>query len=198
MEAELHAGYQQGYQHLHAAVQAIEAGAIEVWPATAPYDARPVDDPLVQRLDRGEAEALIAARATVQQGNEHLPKLLVTDELDARQVTQNPATPETDAVTVTGSLGLLVRGITQGDLSNETAEEWLTTGVELVCGGNSGVRTAGEVGGAGGVELDFADRETGPVRRHSGTARAGSYCLPGNPVHTPVHTLRSDRHRAAR
>jgi predicted nucleic acid-binding protein len=68
------------------------------------------------RLDPGEAEALVAAHTA--------GGTLVTDDGPARTLAADYD------VTLTGSIGLLVRGIVRYDVSIETADEWLTTWIE--------------------------------------------------------------------
>jgi len=76
------------------------------------------DYPTVQtRLDPGEAEALWLAAHTAD-------GTLVTDDGPARALAA-----EYD-IALTGSIGLLVRGVVLKELTVETADEWLTTWIE--------------------------------------------------------------------
>lgn len=66
----------------------------------------------VEALDRGEAHALYCA----------WPEgVLATDDRDARELARKRS------VFVTGSVGLLVDGITRGELDIPTADDWLET-----------------------------------------------------------------------
>jgi len=68
------------------------------------------------RLDPGEAEALVAAHTA--------GGTLVTDDGAARTLAA-----EYDVV-LTGSIGLLVRGVVREELTVETADQWLTTWID--------------------------------------------------------------------
>jgi len=64
-----------------------------------------------ERLDPGEAQALVAALSA--------GGTLATDDGPARSLAS-----EYD-IAVTGSIGLLVRGVVRNELSVETADTWL-------------------------------------------------------------------------
>lgn len=66
-----------------------------------------------EQLDLGEADSV---RAAVENGG-----TLATDDLAARTVAKR------HEVAVTGSVGLLVRGIERGSLDTEIADRWLDT-----------------------------------------------------------------------
>ncbi|WP_238398268.1 hypothetical protein [Halorussus salinus] len=64
-----------------------------------------------ERLDPGEAEAFVVAEQT--------DETLVTDDLAARRLADDYD------VAKTGSIGLLVNGIVNDEISVETADTWL-------------------------------------------------------------------------
>ena len=112
VQHELERGQKVGYTDLHRAVDSLEAGDIEI--VAEASDRLQHDYPDVRdQLDPGEAEALVAARLT--------DGTLVTDDNPARTLADSHDVP------VTGSIGLLVRGIVIGELSVETADDWLAT-----------------------------------------------------------------------
>ncbi|WP_255150103.1 hypothetical protein [Halorarius halobius] len=115
VRTELEQGREVGYAYLEHALDGIESGRIEII-ETAPEQLQQ-DYPTVQtRLDPGEAEALVAAHTA--------DGTLVTDDGPARALAA-----EYD-IALTGSIGLLVRGVVLEELTVETADEWLTTWIE--------------------------------------------------------------------
>ncbi|MXR43019.1 hypothetical protein GRX01_16940 [Halobaculum sp. WSA2] len=112
---ELEQGREVGYAYLEHALDVLESGRIEI-AETAPEQLQQ-DYPKVQtRLDPGEAEALVAAHTA--------DGTLVTDDGPARSLTT-----EYD-IALTGSIGLLVRGVVRDELTVETADQWLTTWID--------------------------------------------------------------------
>lgn len=109
---ELVRGVDAGYDQLSPAVDALDAGRIPIEEGVG--SALRESYPTIRRqLDRGEAEAVVAAIERDETG------VLATDDGIARTVAR-----ERD-VDVTGSVGLLVRGILDGDLSVPSADAWL-------------------------------------------------------------------------
>ncbi|WP_135827390.1 hypothetical protein [Halorussus halobius] len=111
VERELRTGVEAGYPFLEAAVRAIDDETISVSGSTGEVAASPEIHPVLQRLDRGEAEALVITERT--------DGTLVTDDMAARELADVRDVP------VTGSIGLLVSGVHRDLLSVETADEWL-------------------------------------------------------------------------
>jgi len=115
VRSELEQGCEVGYAYLKRALDVLESGRIGI-AETAPEQLRQ-DYPNVQtRLDPGEAQALVAAHTT--------DGTLVTDDGPARSLAT-----EYD-VALTGSIGLLVRGVVLDELSVETADAWLATWID--------------------------------------------------------------------
>lgn len=113
VERELRNGVESGHSFLRPAVRAIDDAEIavsgsagEVVPLTEAHDA-------FQRLDLGEAEALVIAGET--------GGTLATDDVAAREFADVRDVP------TTGSVGLLASGVHRDLLSIETADEWLDT-----------------------------------------------------------------------
>lgn len=106
---ELEQGVDHGHEYLERAVTTIETewGVVDRSRDVAEYSN------IHERLDRGEAQALLGA---ISSGG-----TLATDDLAARQL----ATDE--QVDVTGSVGLLALGVSQGNVTMETADQWLDT-----------------------------------------------------------------------
>lgn len=114
VRTELSQGIDAGHTYLEPAHHAIERELIEiVFPADAVIEER---TPLRERLDPGEFEAVVVAQ--------DCDWTLATDDAAGRQVADE------ECVDVTGSIGLLVRGITCSDLSISRANEWLTIWTE--------------------------------------------------------------------
>jgi predicted nucleic acid-binding protein len=115
VQTELEQGSEVGYAYLEHALDVLELGEIGI-AETAPEQLQQ-DYPGVQnRLGPGEAEALVAAHTA--------GGTLVTDDGPARTLAADYD------VALTGSIGLLVRGVVLEDLTVETADEWLTTWIE--------------------------------------------------------------------
>jgi len=115
VRTELEHGYEAGYAYLDHALAVLETrdiGVIETAPEQLQQDYPEIED----RLDPGEAEALVAAHTA--------GGTLVTDDGTARALATDYD------VALTGSIGLLVRGVVRDDLTVETADEWLTTWIE--------------------------------------------------------------------
>lgn len=112
VRTELEQGREVGYAYLGHALDVLASGRIGII-ETAPEQLQQ-DYPTVQtRLDPGEAEALVAAHTA--------DGTLVTDDGPARTLAADYD------VALTGSIGLLVRGVVLKELTVETADEWLTT-----------------------------------------------------------------------
>lgn len=115
VRTELEQGREVGYAYLEHALDVLESGRIGV-AETAPEQLQQ-DYPAVQNhLDPGEAEALVAAHIT--------GGTLVTDDGPARSLAADYG------IALTGSIGLLVRGVVLEELTVETADEWLTTWID--------------------------------------------------------------------
>ena len=115
VRTELKQGREVGYAYLEQAIDVLESGRIGI-AETAPEQLQQ-DYPEVQtRLDPGEAEALVAAHTA--------GGTLVTDDGPARTLAADYD------VALTGSIGLLVRGVVLEELTVERADEWLTTWIE--------------------------------------------------------------------
>jgi Predicted nucleic acid-binding protein, contains PIN domain len=108
VQDEIGDGCAHGHEYLTTAVAAIgNAIPIRTVPESAP------DQPTRIGLDAGEAEPLQGAIAT--------NGTITTDDLAARRAAKRQDVP------VTGSVGLLVHSVSCGSLSQETADDWLTT-----------------------------------------------------------------------
>jgi predicted nucleic acid-binding protein len=115
VKGEMSQGYDAGYTYLKNAVDVLEAGEIQIKESAA-TELQEEYPEIQQRLDLGEAEALVAA---LTNGG-----TLASDDAQGRSLASSYDVP------VTGSIGLLVRGIVEGQLTVETADEWLTTWVD--------------------------------------------------------------------
>jgi predicted nucleic acid-binding protein len=115
VRTELEHGREAGYAYLNHAIAVLEGGDIGVV-ETAPDQLQQDYPEIGDRLDLGEAEALVAAHTA--------GGTLVTDDGTARRLAADYD------VALTGSIGLLVRGVVRGELPVETADEWLTTWIE--------------------------------------------------------------------
>lgn len=112
---ELQQGIEVGYEHLTPALRAIEDGAITIDEA-APAELEQAYPNIRDRLDPGEAEAFVTA--------DRSDGTLVTDDGTARQLAS------ASDIKLTGSIGLLVRGVAQNELTIETADIWLATWID--------------------------------------------------------------------
>ncbi len=111
---ELIDGTEAGHEFLKPARRALDSGAIE----TMEFDSD-LESPFsaeTDRLDAGEFEALMLAVEKEW--------TLATDDGAARRAANSAG------INVTGSVGLLVRGVDGGDLSVQSANEWLTVWIE--------------------------------------------------------------------
>ena len=115
VRGELEQGREVGYAYLEHALDVLESGRIGI-AETAPEQLQQNYREVQTRLDPGEAEALVAAHTA--------DGTLVTDDGPARAL----ATEYN--IALTGSIGLLVRGVVLEELTVETADEWLTTWIE--------------------------------------------------------------------
>ena len=115
VQTELEQGREVGYAYLEHAIDVLESGRIGIV-MTAPEQLQQDYSEVQNRLDPGEAEALVAAHMA--------GGTLVTDDGPARTLAADYD------VALTGSIGLLVRGVVLGELTIETADEWLTTWIE--------------------------------------------------------------------
>ncbi|ELY88605.1 hypothetical protein [Natrinema altunense] len=115
IEWELQRGIENGYPYLENALEAIRTGQIPLEKSVTEQleQAYPT---IRDQLDPGEAEAFVVADRT--------DGTLVTDDGAAR----NPAS--TYEINLTGSIGLLVRGVVRDNLTVETADSWFTTWVD--------------------------------------------------------------------
>lgn len=111
VEEELRRGVEAGHRFLRPALAAIETDEISVFGPVSEAARRSRFTQVFRGLDRGEAEALVAA--VLQAGT------LVTDDGAARRLADDRDVPKT------GSIGLLVNGIVRDELAVETADEWL-------------------------------------------------------------------------
>lgn len=111
VEQELRRGVGEGHQFLRSALRAVEGKEIIVFLPASQVTNQSRFSSIFQRLDRGEAEALVAA--ILEDGT------LVTDDGAARRSADGHDVPKT------GSIGLLANGIVRGELSVETADDWL-------------------------------------------------------------------------
>lgn len=117
VEQELRRGREDGYEFLEPALDRLEAvddfprGPTD-WIGVVPIDGSPRNDvpEVIEKLDRGEAHALYRAWPD---------RTLASDDLDARQLAKSRDVP------VTGSIGILAAGVESGELSVETADDWL-------------------------------------------------------------------------
>lgn len=110
--AELRRGIDHGYEYLSGPLEAVDRGQISV-EESAPGNLERASPDVRDRLDPGEAEALVAA--------DHSGGTLVTDDGTARSLASKRE------IALTGSIGLLVRGIVCGELPVERADRWLST-----------------------------------------------------------------------
>lgn len=108
---ELRLGVEEGYEFLRQAVDLCESSAVTI--VRTPVSTGDGDRSYAPSLDQGEAAALTHAKRA--------NGLLATDEGVARRVAR-----EQD-IELTGSIGLLVRGVVTESLAIETAEQWLQT-----------------------------------------------------------------------
>jgi predicted nucleic acid-binding protein len=115
VRTELEAGTAAGYSELERALTALEEGRIGI-DTDAPARLDTEYTTVRSRLDAGEAEALVTADTT--------DGTLATDDGTARTLAADYQ------VSLTGSVGLLVRGVVSGAISTDTADDWLTTWVE--------------------------------------------------------------------
>lgn len=107
VEAELERGVEAGYAFLESALTVVGSDV----PVLEPPE--PVPNRIAVALDPGEAEALAVADA--------LDGTLVSDDGDARTLADREDVP------ITGSLGVLARGVVQEKVDVETANSWLDT-----------------------------------------------------------------------
>ena len=108
VKTEIERGRDHGHEYLATAVAAI-GDTIPVRTVSTQ-----ASEPTSRiELDAGEAESLRGAIAT--------EGAIATDDLAARQAATQQDVP------VTGSVGLLVYCVSRGELSQETADDWLTT-----------------------------------------------------------------------
>ena len=115
VRTELEQGREVGYAYLERALDVLESGRIGI-AKTAPEQLQQDYPELQDRLDPGEAEALVAAHTA--------GGTLVTDDGPARALAADYD------IALTGSIGLLIRGVVLEELTVKTADEWLTTWIE--------------------------------------------------------------------
>lgn len=115
VQTELTRGREGGHAYLDRALEGIESGDITVVD-TATERLQQAYPGVRNHLDPGEAEALVAAHTA--------GGTLVTDDGAARALAADYD------VALTGSIGLLVRGVVLEELTVETADDWLTTWIE--------------------------------------------------------------------
>lgn len=107
VESELEAGTQT-HPYLEDALWVLGDGIPVVTPGTA---SRRIEAELVETVDPGEAQVIAVAEAA--------NGTVVTDDWDAR------TTASQRGVTVTGSIGLLVRFVERGLVRTDAADQWL-------------------------------------------------------------------------
>lgn len=117
VERELRRGRDEGYRYLQSALDWLRhAESVPETPTNemCVLDSTPPNHGPegATKLDPGEADALRGAWPD---------RVLATDDLDARRLAGK------SDVEVTGSVGILVDGVSRGELSTETADEWLRT-----------------------------------------------------------------------
>jgi len=115
VRTELEEGVAAGYRYLDVALDIIDGSGIDT-ADNAPDILSEEYDTIQVRLDAGEAEALVAAH--IAGGT------LATDDGAARSIAADYD------VSLTGSIGLLIRGVVLGAISIDTADSWLTTWIE--------------------------------------------------------------------
>ncbi|UHQ98731.1 hypothetical protein HYG81_22490 (plasmid) [Natrinema zhouii] len=115
VERELQRGTENGYPYLENALKAIETGHIPL-EESAPEQLEQAYPTIRDQLDLGEAEAFVVADRT--------GGTLVTDDGAARDLAS------TYEIDLTGSIGILVRGVVREKLTVETADSWLTTWID--------------------------------------------------------------------
>lgn len=108
---EILQGIEAGHSFLEPASVAIETGEIRI----SDFD-KDRFDPTESNLDRGEFQAFHAAWLA--------DDTLATDDGAARQKAKR------DGVSVTGSIGLLVRGVVNEEISIDRANDWFDTWIE--------------------------------------------------------------------
>jgi predicted nucleic acid-binding protein len=108
VRAEIERGRDHGHEYLATAVAAIG----DTLPVREVSETTPKLSSRIE-LDAGETESLRGAIAT--------KGAIATDDLAARRAAKQQDVP------VTGSVGLLVHGVSHGTLSQNTADDWLTT-----------------------------------------------------------------------
>lgn len=108
---EIAQGIDTGHEFLEPAQTALDAGKFQIVAIDSALADRFESER--DRLDRGEFEAFLLAWENGW--------TLVTDDAAGRRVAKDKS------VDVTGSIGLLVRGVVRGDLSLTLANEWLHT-----------------------------------------------------------------------
>lgn len=113
VEKELRTGVEEGHSFLKAAVRAIDDAEISVSGSAGEVVTPPEARRVFQRLDPGEAEALVIAERT--------GGTIATDDMAARELADVRGVPTTD------SIGLLASGVHRDLLSVDTADEWLET-----------------------------------------------------------------------
>mgnify|MGYP006310459285 FL=1 len=107
VQEELEAGAET-HLYIEHALAVLEDGIPVLTPSSS---AEKLEEGLLETLDPGEAQALAVAEAA--------DGMVVTDDGDAR------ATAKQRGVELTGSIGLLVRFVEDGHISEETADEYL-------------------------------------------------------------------------
>ncbi|ELZ95015.1 hypothetical protein C440_08062 [Haloferax mucosum ATCC BAA-1512] len=98
----------ESHLYLEHALAVLEEGIPVVTPSSS---AERLEEKLLETLDPGEAQAIAVAEAA--------DGIVITDDGDAR------ATSKQRGVGLTGSIGLLVRFVEDGEISAETADEYL-------------------------------------------------------------------------
>ena len=106
VRVEIEQGYAQGHTYLECAINSFDQ-ALPIQETTSPTRMEMLRD----RVDAGEAESIVAAL-------EHNGSV-ATDDLAARSIAK-----EMD-ISVTGSIGLLVRGVDKDIISKKTANQWI-------------------------------------------------------------------------
>ena len=114
VEHEIQAGVDAGYEFLECAAEFCDRDDVGI--VRTQVSEAGLSPSLVETLDSGEAAAILVAERTAG--------TLVTDDGVARTVADE------SSISVTGSVGLLVRGVVDGELTVKRADAWLRTWID--------------------------------------------------------------------
>lgn len=122
VQKEIYKGYKNGKDFLGTALDAMNSSEIHIAKNVGEmYDRSELRGEYSRTLDEGEAQALFCAGLQRVVAGEKIERILATDDLQARKEAKECDIP------VTGSIGLLVRGIDDNQISVATADTWLDT-----------------------------------------------------------------------